>query len=96
MPKKSSESSRTNDQLQTTALLAFAHGDPTSARLLEHIRKIAAADSTVLIQGESGTGKDLVASLLHYLGKSPEQPLVKIDCANGFAWSLQPRAWSCF
>jgi transcriptional regulator with PAS, ATPase and Fis domain len=63
-------------------LAAYAAADPASLRLLENIKKIAAADSTVLIHGESGTGKDLIASLIHYLGPSPEQPLVKIDCAS--------------
>jgi two-component system, NtrC family, response regulator AtoC len=64
------------------ALRSFIAEDPSSVKLLSHIRKIAAADSTVLIQGESGVGKDVVASLLHYLGPRPEQPLVKIDCAS--------------
>jgi DNA-binding NtrC family response regulator len=35
----------------------------------------------VLIRGESGTGKDLLAWLLHALGPHPDEPLVKIDCA---------------
>jgi transcriptional regulator with PAS, ATPase and Fis domain len=64
------------------ALRSFIAEDPSSVKLLSHIRKIAAAGSTVLIQGESGVGKDVVASLIHYLGPHPEQPLVKIDCAS--------------
>jgi transcriptional regulator with PAS, ATPase and Fis domain len=43
---------------------------------------VAIADSTVLIQGESGAGKDVVSSMLHYLGPRPEQPFIKIDCAS--------------
>jgi transcriptional regulator with PAS, ATPase and Fis domain len=50
--------------------------------LLEQTRQVAAASSTVLIRGESGTGKDLLASLLHYLGANCEGPLVVIDCAS--------------
>src|SRR5438128_1162441 len=69
-------------QLAESALAAYAAGDPASLRLLENVKKIAVAASTVLVQGESGTGKDLIASLIHYLGPSPEQPLVKIDCAS--------------
>jgi transcriptional regulator with PAS, ATPase and Fis domain len=69
-------------QLAYAALVAYAAADPASLRLLESVKKIAAAASTVLIHGESGTGKDLIASLIHYLGASPEQPLVKIDCAS--------------
>src|SRR5437879_6442683 len=69
-------------QLADSALSAYAAADPASLRLLEAVKKVAAAASTVLIQGESGTGKDLIASLIHYLGPTPEQPLVKIDCAS--------------
>jgi two-component system, NtrC family, response regulator AtoC len=68
--------------LHQAALEAFVSADPASAKLLQHIRKIAVADSTVLIQGESGVGKDVVSSLIHYLGPRPEQPLVKIDSAS--------------
>ena len=71
-----------NDAMRAAALDAFAASDRASLRLLEQIKKIATTDSTVLIQGESGTGKDLLASLLHYLGPRLEQPLVKIDCAS--------------
>jgi two-component system, NtrC family, response regulator AtoC len=64
------------------ALRAFVAVDPASRTLLEQIKRIALAESTVLVSGESGTGKDLVANLLHYLGNRPEQPIVKIDCAG--------------
>ncbi len=56
--------------------------DPKSERLLEQAKKVAAGGSTVLIRGESGTGKDLLASLIHYLGPGRNEPLVKIDCAS--------------
>lgn len=69
-------------QIAEEALAAFVAEDAASVRLLEKVKKVAAAGSTVLIQGESGAGKDLAASLLHYLGPHPEQPLVKIDCAS--------------
>jgi formate hydrogenlyase transcriptional activator len=54
---------------------------PALMRLLEQVGKVAATDSTVLIQGETGTGKELVARALH--GRSPrrERPLVKLNCA---------------
>jgi DNA-binding NtrC family response regulator len=56
--------------------------DPVSLRLAGEIRGIAACGSTVLIAGESGAGKDLLASVLHYLGPHAGEPLVKIDCAG--------------
>ena len=80
---KQSRSSKSSDPaLQSAALEAFAAEDPASAKLLAQIRKVAVAESPVLIQGESGADKDVVASLIHYLGPHPEQPLVKIDCAS--------------
>lgn len=82
MPEKPNLLTQENGEIRAAALDAFAASDRTSLRLLEQIKKIAPADSTVLIQGESGTGKDLLASLLHYLGPRLEQPLIKIDCAS--------------
>ena len=61
---------------------AWVAADPKSLHLLEQALKIASGTSTVLISGESGVGKDLLASLLHYLGPHAPEPLVKIDCAS--------------
>ena len=58
--------------------------DPKSVTLLDQAQKIAASRSTVLIRGESGVGKDLLAAVIHYfaVGLESEDPLVKIDCAG--------------
>ena len=66
----------------SAAQAGFIAVDPISIALLDQVRKIAPTTATVLIQGESGVGKDLAASLLHYLGLRPEEPLLKIDCAS--------------
>jgi transcriptional regulator with PAS, ATPase and Fis domain len=66
---------------QAAILATWVAADPQSLRLLENARKVAATASTVLVRGESGTGKDLLAWMIHYLGAKPEEPLVKIDCA---------------
>lgn len=65
-------------------LASFVAVDPKSITLLEQVKKIAASSSTVLIRGESGVGKDLLASMLHYLAlhTGNEDPLLKIDCAS--------------
>ena len=43
--------------------------------------KVADVDSGVLITGESGTGKDLIAKLIHKRGKGSTRPFIKINCA---------------
>jgi transcriptional regulator with PAS, ATPase and Fis domain len=55
--------------------------DARSVRLREMIRDVARTDSTVLVTGETGTGKELVADALHYEGPRASGPLVKVNCA---------------
>jgi two-component system response regulator AtoC len=45
------------------------------------IEQVAHTDATVLIRGESGVGKDLVARAIHHASQRSEQPYVKINCA---------------
>jgi transcriptional regulator with GAF, ATPase, and Fis domain len=55
--------------------------DPALRTLLGAIRKVARANSTVLIHGESGTGKELVAEALHAASDRANGPLVTVNCA---------------
>jgi len=50
-------------------------------KMFERIRMVAPTDSTVLILGESGSGKELVANALHKLSPRKEKPLIKVNCA---------------
>lgn len=57
-------------------------GESTSfLQMQEHVSKVAPLDKPVLIIGERGTGKELVAARLHYLSKRWQQEFVKINCA---------------
>jgi DNA-binding NtrC family response regulator len=50
--------------------------------LMNFVRKVAASEaSTVLIQGESGTGKDLIAKAIHYDSVRADKPFVAINCS---------------
>lgn len=51
------------------------------AQLLEQARMVAATDTTVLIQGETGTGKELIARAVHSQSPRRDRPLVKVNCA---------------
>src|SRR2546421_9549453 len=49
--------------------------------VLDKIRQVAATDSTVLISGETGTGKELVARAIHGESARKHRPLVKVNCS---------------
>ena len=49
--------------------------------VLEQAKLVAAADSTVLIQGETGTGKELIAHAIHNASPRSGRPLIKLNCA---------------
>jgi DNA-binding NtrC family response regulator len=60
---------------------AMVGESPALRRVLEQIAQVATTDSTVLIQGETGTGKELVARAIHERSARRERPLVKVNCA---------------
>ena len=59
----------------------IAH-DPVSEHVREVALKVAETSTTILITGESGTGKDQLARLIHQLGPRRDAPFLKIDCAS--------------
>lgn len=66
----------------TAERLPWIAEDPASLRLLELAKKVADAPTTLLITGESGTGKDHLARLVHEIGPRRDAPYLKIDCAS--------------
>jgi DNA-binding NtrC family response regulator len=54
---------------------------PAMARVMKTIDTIKDSDSSVLIQGETGTGKEVIACGLHYSGKRYDKPFVAVNCA---------------
>ncbi len=58
----------------------IGHG-PAIKKVLRQIEQVAPTDANVLILGETGTGKELVARAVHKLSSRSERPLVKVNCA---------------
>jgi formate hydrogenlyase transcriptional activator len=54
---------------------------PRLTGVLETVSRLAATDTTVLITGETGTGKELVVRALHSVSKRKDKPLIKVNCA---------------
>jgi sigma-54-specific transcriptional regulator len=75
------------DELQSRSLIlsvratALVFDDPVSKRLLDQIERIAPSDATVLIMGETGTGKELVARHIHALSKRSQKTFGALNCA---------------
>jgi DNA-binding NtrC family response regulator len=60
----------------------FRGTSPAIRRLAEEARRIARAETPVLIQGETGAGKGVLASWLHRNGPRAEEPFVDLNCAS--------------
>ncbi len=55
---------------------------PAMRQVLNFVRRVAASEaSTILMEGENGTGKDLVAKILHYESRRQPEPFIAINCA---------------
>jgi DNA-binding NtrC family response regulator len=55
-------------------------GSPAMQKVYDQIQKVAPTDATVLITGETGTGKELVAETLHALSRRSEAPFLPLNC----------------
>ncbi len=60
--------------------LAVVGEAPATLRALDLARKVAVTDSTVILRGESGTGKDLFARTIHALSRRASGPWIKVNC----------------
>lgn len=76
------ENKRLKEQIGACYNYSSYIGEPeTSKELFKLIELVAEKDSTVLITGETGTGKELVTNIIHHNIASKNKPLVKVSCA---------------
>ena len=61
--------------------LSLLGSSPSFVAVLEQVSRAAPLNRPVLVIGERGTGKELVAARLHYLSKRWDRPFVKLNCA---------------
>jgi formate hydrogenlyase transcriptional activator len=80
--KLQDENSYLQDEINQTWNGSGLEGNNSTFRkMLQQIKIVAKTDSTVLILGENGTGKEVVARNLHQLSERCGSPLVKVNCA---------------
>ena len=75
-----------NKQLRTELKVRYDFGNmvgksKTIQEIFEHVATVAKSRSTVLIQGQSGTGKELIARAIHYNSPRVNGPFIKLNCA---------------
>jgi DNA-binding NtrC family response regulator len=76
------ENRQYRQELQTRYRVEGLSGQsPEMVAIYRIVARVAAVDTTVLIQGETGTGKELAARAVHYASPRAERPFVVIDCA---------------
>jgi transcriptional regulator with PAS, ATPase and Fis domain len=63
-----------------TGASAFLGASPAFSAAIRAIERIAGCDATALVQGETGTGKELAARAVHYLSARREHPFVPVNC----------------
>ena len=54
---------------------------PSFLEIIEHVSRVAPLNRPVLVVGERGTGKELIAARLHYLSSRWDRPFIKLNCA---------------
>ncbi|HBW37755.1 sigma-54-dependent Fis family transcriptional regulator [Desulfosporosinus sp. BICA1-9] len=86
LEKKETELERKNQEINTLREEIFSnvnliYNSKEMAKVRDTVYKIAPIDLTVLIQGESGVGKEVITKAIHYASLRSDQPFIKINCS---------------
>jgi len=77
------ENRKLREQLDVASIAAgFIAEAPKSRQLVAMIRRVAPSRTTALIEGETGTGKELVAHEIHRRSRRAERPMIRVNCAS--------------
>ncbi|MGO9145074.1 MAG: sigma-54-dependent transcriptional regulator [Desulfomonilia bacterium] len=67
------------EAIESTPLIETA--SPKMKKLVETVHQVAPSQATILIMGGSGTGKEVIADMIHKLSPRADRPMVKVNCA---------------
>jgi DNA-binding NtrC family response regulator len=67
------------ENLPETEMIGFS---PSMVEIYKTVARVAGTDATVVIEGETGTGKEMVARMIHRRSKRATAPFVAVDCAS--------------
>ncbi|MDI7259706.1 MAG: sigma-54 dependent transcriptional regulator [Thermodesulfobacteriota bacterium] len=59
----------------------IVYGSPKMEEVMGLVARVAPSQATVLIRGETGTGKELIANAIHYASSRSEKPFIKVSCS---------------
>jgi len=76
------ENIRLKNEIKLSKKYQFIGNSPATQKIHEIIESIADSDHTILIEGECGTGKEVVANLLHHNSGRKDGPFIKLSCAS--------------
>jgi DNA-binding NtrC family response regulator len=77
--REGGEDEATEEELPETEMIGVS---PAMVKIYKDVVKVAPTDATVLIEGETGTGKELAARLIHNMSPRANQPFVPVDCTS--------------
>jgi Nif-specific regulatory protein len=72
---------RKNESLLAATSVRLSARSPAMRQILQMVSRVADVDQTVLLRGESGVGKEVIARLIHETGSRREKPLICVNCA---------------